>query len=186
MLTVGPAESRPLLPGRPKPAPTYVHIRIRQAITEDAFAVTAILTDAAKWVEQLDGTTMWVEDELAQDRIAAEVDAGLFHVAECDGDIAGALKFQLDDHLFWPDLATDDSAFIHRLAVRRNYAGQGVSAALLGWAVDHARSLGKQSLRLDCDAERARLRDLYERFGFRLHSFRQVGSYYVARYALDL
>jgi len=163
-----------------------VHIRIRQAITEDAFAVTAILTDAAKWVEQLDGTTMWVEDELAQDRIAAEVDAGLFHVAECDGDIAGALKFQLDDHLFWPDLATDDSAFIHRLAVRRNYAGQGVSAALLGWAVDHARSLGKQSLRLDCDAERARLRDLYERFGFRLHSFRQVGSYYVARYALDL
>jgi len=163
-----------------------VDIRIRQAIPEDASAVTAILTDAAKWVEQLDGTTMWVEDELADDRIAAEVDAGLFYVAECDGDMVGALKFQLDDQLFWPDLATDDSAFIHRLAVRRNYAGQGVSTALLRWAVGHARSLGRQYLRLDCDAERARLRDLYERFGFRFHSFRQVGSYYVARYELDL
>jgi GNAT superfamily N-acetyltransferase len=129
---------------------------------------------------------MWVEDELAEDRIAAEVDAGLFYVAECDGDIAGALKFQLDDPLFWPDLATDDSAFIHRLAVRRNYAGHGVSTALLGWAVDHARSLGRTYLRLDCDAERSRLRDLYERFGFRLHSFRQVGSYYVARYEIGL
>ena len=161
-------------------------IRIRQAIPEDASAVTAILTGAAEWVEQLDGTTMWVEHELAEDRIAAEVDAGLFYVAECDGDIVGALKFQLDDQLFWPDLATDDSAFIHRLAVRRTYAGQGVSAALLRWAVDHARSLGRQYLRLDCDAERARLRDLYERFGFRFHSFRQVGSYYVARYELDL
>jgi len=163
-----------------------VDIRIRQAIPEDASAVTAILTGAAEWVEQLDGTTMWVEDELADDRIAAEVDAGLFYVAECDGDMVGALKFQLDDQLFWPDLATDDSAFIHRLAVRRTYAGQGVSAALLRWAVDHARSLGRQYLRLDCDAERARLRDLYERFGFRFHSFRQVGSYYVARYELDL
>jgi GNAT superfamily N-acetyltransferase len=148
--------------------------------------VKVILADAATWVEQLDGTTMWVEHELAEDRIAAEVDAGLFHVAECGGDIAGALKFQLDDQLFWPDLATDDSAFIHRLAVRRNYAGQGVSTALLRWAADHGRSLGKQSLRLDCDAERARLRDLYERFGFRFHSFRQVGPYYVARYELPL
>ncbi len=68
-----------------------------------------ILTDAARWVEQLDGTTMWVDDELAESRIASEVDAGLFHVAECGGEIAGALKFQLDDQLFWPDLATNDS-----------------------------------------------------------------------------
>ena len=145
----------------------------------------AILIDAAAWVEQLDGTTMWVDDELAEGRIASEVDAGLFYVAECDGGIAGVLKFQLDDQLFWPD-ATNNSAFIHRLAVRRNYAGRGVSTALLGWAVDHARSLGRQYLRLDCDAERARLRDVYERFGFRVHSFRQVGSYYVARYELDV
>ena len=161
-------------------------VRIRQASPKDAPAVTAILTDAARWVERLDGTTMWVEDELAGGRIASEVEAGLFHVAECDGEIAGALKFQLDDQLFWPDLATCDSAFIHRLAVRRKYAGRGVSTALLGWAVDRARSLGRQYLRLDCDAERARLRDVYERFGFRFHSFRQVGSYYVARYELEL
>jgi GNAT superfamily N-acetyltransferase len=163
-----------------------VDIQIRQATPEDASAVTAILTHAAKWVEALDGTTMWVEDELAEDRIASEVAAGLFHVAEGDGEIAGALKFQLDDQLFWPDLATNDSAFIHRLAVRRSHAGRGVSTALLGWAVEHARSLGRRSLRLDCDAERSRLRDVYERFGFRFHSFRQVGSYYVARYELDL
>jgi GNAT superfamily N-acetyltransferase len=163
-----------------------VSILVRQATRHDAHTVMAILTDAAKWVEQLDGTTMWVEDELARDRIASEVDAGLFFVAACDGDIAGALKFQLQDQLFWPDLTLDDSAFVHRLAVRRQYAGQGVSVALLQWAVDHARSLGKQYLRLDCDADRSRLRDVYEQFGFRLHSFRQVGAYYVARYELAL
>ncbi len=164
----------------------FANIRIRQATAEDASTIAAILSHAAKWVEQLDGTTMWVDNELAEGRIASEVEAGLFHVAECDGEMAGVLKFQLDDQLFWPDLATSDSAFIHRLAVRRNYAGRGVSTALLGWAVDHARSLRRRHLRLDCDAERARLREVYERFGFRFHSFRQVGSYYVARYELDL
>ena len=37
-------------------------------------------------------------------------------------------------------------------------------------------------LRLDCDSHRLKLRALYERFGFTLHSFRQVGPYHVARY----
>jgi GNAT superfamily N-acetyltransferase len=163
-----------------------VDVRIRQAAPDDAHAVTAILVEAARWVEELDGTTMWVEGELAGDRVASEVDAGLFFIAERDGNAAGAVRFQLEDEVFWPDLDRDDSAFVHRLAVRRPYAGQGISTALLQWAADHARSLGKNYLRLDCDADRVRLRDVYERFGFRLHSFRQVGAYYVARYELLL
>jgi GNAT superfamily N-acetyltransferase len=75
---------------------------------------------------------------------------------------------------------------VHRLAVRRANAGQGISIALLQWAVEHARSLGKRYLRLDCDADRPRLRALYEGFGFRLHSYRQVGAYYVSRYELQI
>jgi GNAT superfamily N-acetyltransferase len=75
---------------------------------------------------------------------------------------------------------------VHRLAVRRAFAGQGISTALLEWAVDRARTLGKRYVRLDCDADRSRLRAVYERFGFRLHSYRQVGSYYVSRYELQI
>jgi GNAT superfamily N-acetyltransferase len=75
---------------------------------------------------------------------------------------------------------------VHRLAIRRACAGQGISTALLEWAVDRARTLGKRYLRLDCDADRPRLRAFYERFGFRLHSYRQVGSYYVSRYELQI
>jgi len=114
------------------------------------------------------------------DRVAQAV------VAEDDGRIVGAIRFQLEDQLFWPDLDGRDSAFVHRLAVRRTHAGRGVSTELLQWAVDRARSLGKRCLRLDCDADRTRLRALYERFGFRLHSYRQVGAYYVSRYELPL
>lgn len=111
----------------------------------------------------------------------------MFFVAERDGEAAGVIRFQLDDPLFWPDLVNPaESAFIHRLAVRRRFAGHGVSTALIEWAVAHASALGKRYLRLDCDDERVRLKALYERFGFRLHSHRQVGSYYVARYEFEL
>ena len=49
-------------------------------------------------------------------------------------------------------------------------------------AVDQARALDRDVLRLDCDADRVSLRAVYERFGFVYHSDRQVGPYYVARY----
>jgi GNAT superfamily N-acetyltransferase len=159
---------------------------VREASAADARLIAETLIEAAKWVEQLDGTIMWVEGELEEDRVRAEVHAGMFVVAEIDGQIAGALRFQLEDRLFWPDLDGCESAFVHRLAVRRAFARQGVSKALLEWTVARARALGKRYLRLDCDAERSRLRAFYEGFGFRLHSYRQVGSYYVSRYELQI
>ena len=159
---------------------------IRQATADDTRALVETLTEAADWVERLDGTTMWVEGELEEHRVRAEAEAGMFVVAEIDGHVVGAIRFQLEDQLFWPDLDGRDSAFVHRLAVRRAHAGQGISVALLQWAVERARSLHKRYLRLDCDADRPRLRELYEGFGFRLHSYRQVGAYSVSRYELDV
>ena len=178
-----------MLPESPAPHQISVvigRILIRPATFADADVIVETLSEAAKWVEELDGTIMWVEGELEEERVKAEADAGMFVLAEMDGRAAGAMRFQLEDRLFWPDLDVADSAFVHRLAVRRTFAGQGISTALLEWAINRARTLDKRFLRLDCDAERTRLRAFYERFGFRLHSYRQVGSYYVSRYELQI
>lgn len=160
-------------------------ITIRQAHANDAAVIQDMLEEAAQWVDAL-GVVMWDEGELDRGRVERETAAGQFFVAEIEGDPAGAVRFQLEDQLFWPDLEGDDSAFIHRLVVRRRYKGLGVSTALMEWAVSHARSLGKTYLRLDTDASRPKLRELYERFGFQFHSFREVGPYYVARYLYPL
>jgi GNAT superfamily N-acetyltransferase len=161
-------------------------ITIRQAAPSDAAIVQAILIETAQWVDAM-GEVMWDTGELAPERIAAETAAGQFYIALADGEPAGVIRFQLEDTLFWPDLPADHtSAFVHRLAVSRRYKGQGISTALLQWAVDHARALGRSDLRLDCDKSRPKLMALYEGFGFRFHSFRQVGPYYVARYVYAL
>lgn len=160
-------------------------IAIRHALPADARLIEEMLLEASRWVDAL-GVVMWEEGELDREAIEADVNAGMYVIAEADGEPAGAVRFQLEDHLFWPDLEGDDSAFVHRLLVRRKFKGQGVSQALLAWAAAHARSLGKRWLRLDCDAHRVKLRTLYEDFGFRFHSYQQVTSYYVSRYALDV
>lgn len=161
-------------------------IAIRQAQPSDASIVEAMLMEAAQWVDAL-GEVMWDTGELAPERIAVEIAAGQFYLALADGESAGAIRFQLEDTLFWPDLPEDHtSAFVHRLVVGRRYKGQGVSSALLQWAVDHARALGRSHLRLDCDRSRPKLMALYQGFGFQFHSYRHVGPYHVARYEYPL
>ncbi len=124
---------------------------------------------------------MWREDEVAASRIREDVAAGLFFLAISAGEPVGTLKFQLSDPLFWPDVP-DDAAYIHRLAIRRRFAGGALSSALLHWAAERAAASGRRFLRLDCEASRPGLRAVYERFGFRHHSDRQVGPFFVARY----
>jgi GNAT superfamily N-acetyltransferase len=161
------------------------NLHIRPAEAPDADDIEAMLLEAARWVDAL-GVVMWEEGELDRARLEREIAAQQFVVAEAGCEVAGAIRFQLDDALFWPDLPAGRSAFVHRLVVRRAFKGRGVSQALLQWAVDRARSLGREALRLDCDADRSKLRRLYEDFGFVLHSYRQVGPYYVSRYELPL
>jgi GNAT superfamily N-acetyltransferase len=162
-----------------------VKIIIRQALPQDVQIVSDILGEAARWLDQ-NGISLWQAGELTPAKIGDDVKASLFFLAECNDEAAGTVKFQLEDSLFWPDANQDESAFIHRLAVKRRFAGGDVSSAVLQWAVNRTRSLGRRYLRLDCEASRPRLRAVYERFGFRHHSDKQVGPYFVSRYEYEV
>jgi GNAT superfamily N-acetyltransferase len=157
---------------------------IRQATPQDIDTVADILREAAGWLEE-SGRAMWRGDELMPSHIAADVQLGLFFLAQCDGEPAGPTRYQLEARTFW-ECPQDDSAFIHRLAVRRRFAGGEISSALILWAIACTHTLGRRYLRLDCEASRLRLRAIYERTGFHFHSNKQVGPYFVARYEYDV
>ena len=162
-----------------------MQLAIRQATRADAQLISEILLEAARWLEH-EGMPMWRDDELLPARLMEDVSAGLFFIGEIADEAAATIRFQCEDPVFWPDVPADESAFVHRIAVRRRFAGRGVSAALLRWAAERAQALGRRFLRLDCEASRPRLRAVYERFGFRHHSDRQVGPYFVSRYEIPL
>jgi GNAT superfamily N-acetyltransferase len=153
---------------------------IREAHASEAYLVSEILREAASWLEEC-RMPLWRQEDLAADVLAPDVAAGLYVLAFDADLVVGTARLTLEDPVFWPDAVSGEAAYVHRLAVRRDYAGGAVSKALVDWAGAHALSLGRRLLRLDCDANRPGLRSLYERLGFSLHSERAVGPYLVAR-----
>jgi GNAT superfamily N-acetyltransferase len=160
-------------------------VLIERASDGQAAVVTGILNEAALWAQREHGR-LWTDTEIDPRRIAAEVARGEFFLARSAGDFAATMRYQHIDAEFWPEADPTEAAYVHRLAVRRRYAGRGLAATLLQWAADRARSEGRRYLRLDADLTRPKLLRLYESCGFEPHSERQVGPYRVMRYEKSL
>ncbi len=158
-------------------------ILIQPATINQLSAVSEVLCEAAKWLEQ-HSIPLWTQTELQPEVLRSDVEQGLYILASQDGSPAGVLRHQLEDTTFWPDATAGEAAYIHRVAIRRVYAGGATSAALLNWSVQRARNDLRKFLRLDCAHDRIKLRSIYERFGFSHHSDRHVGPYHVARYQI--
>jgi GNAT superfamily N-acetyltransferase len=157
-------------------------MQIRLATPSDSDAICDVLQEAAGWLEQR-GTPLWPSNMFDGISIAAEMSEHAYYVVESvDGHIIGTFRFQHSDPDFWPDVPANDSAFIHRVAIRRHYAGCGLSKMMLDHAKEIARKTSLSFLRLDCAADRPKLRYVYEQNGFTWHSDRMVGSFNAALY----
>ena len=160
-------------------------MHIEQALPNEAATVAAVLNEAAQWLAT-DGRPLWSAIDVGLERVQRDTDAGRYFIARQSGEVAGVMRLDTEDPFFWPEIETGSSAFVHKLAVRRRWAKQGVSTALLAFARERALGLGRKHLRLDCVADRTALRSLYERFGFSLHSEIRKGASSFARYELPL
>ncbi|MEY2932511.1 MAG: hypothetical protein RL033_3260 [Pseudomonadota bacterium] len=156
-------------------------IEMRFARATEAELVSSVLVEAATWLAQR-GAPLWPIEQLDAAAIATDVAAGHFALAMVDTEVVGTARFTLDDPECWPDAVPGVAAYVHRVAIRRAWAGRGLAGAVLSWCSKQAQDLGCSYLRLDCDAGRWKLRTLYEGLGFRFHSERSVGHHTVARY----
>lgn len=161
-----------------------MNIIIEQAAPNQVEEVSAILQEVARWLVEK-GEKLWEANELAPEKIKAEVETGMFWLAKIEGESAGCVRFQTEDFEYWDDVPHSDSAFVHRVAVKRKFAGRGVAVAMLNWAKQQAKLSGKTYLRLDC-TKREKLCRFYESQGFEFHSEKNRQPYLVVRYEFKL
>lgn len=147
----------------------------------DAPAIAIVLREAAQWLADRQ-MPLWTVSVFTDASVRGEMERGRFLVTRAGEQVMGVVLVQPQDPVFWPDAEPGTSAFLHKLAVRRAWAGQGVPAALLAHAHRHARALGLRYLRLDCVASRHALRALYEDLGWTLHDCVKIGGREFARY----
>jgi len=136
----------------------------------DADTAIDIMREAARWLADA-GKPMWRLETVTREKIKNPAEE--FHVLYLDGESAAAMLLSFHDPFFWPEVA-GASGFVHKLAVRRRFAGQGLGEAMLARAAALCREKGVPMLRLDTDPHRPGLCALYERAGFRRLDVRQV------------
>ena len=147
-------------------------ITITQAQLADIVTITGILEEAAFWITSL-GLDQWQPgsflDTASQKRIAQNMNHGEVYLASYEKQTIGTITVQeggaLDEEL-WGHETLHDALYIHRVAIRRTFAGKGIGEILLHWAEQLAIDAGKTFLRLDCMADNAALCAYYERYGF--------------------
>ncbi len=161
---------------------TPVDLEVRKTASNELEDFLSILREAALWLKQ-GGREMWSDSQLSAERLLKHHSLDDMYIGYCNGEAAAAMILQEEDAMLWPDLEQKDSLFVHKLAVRRKYAKQGVSEHMMNWAKAHAERAGKDWIRLDCAADRPKLCQFYEKQGFKRVRERVVlGKYPTAFY----
>jgi GNAT superfamily N-acetyltransferase len=146
-------------------------LTVRQAGQNELEEVVAILVEAAQWVTS-QGYKQWSADHFLHPTqwafLHQKAKRGELYVAQYNSDMIGTIILQEPDKIdrgFWREEQTE-ALYVHRLAIRRAFAGKRIGYALLAWAQERATLAGKKYLRLDCQATNPTLCAYYERVGF--------------------
>jgi GNAT superfamily N-acetyltransferase len=160
-------------------------VQLRLARPSEASLVAGILSAAAAKLRER-GESLWTAAEVSEAAVAPHIRDGLYHVGLDGGQAVGVFRLQTEDRAFWPEIPDGTSAYLHKLAVVPEKQGHGLGQLFLRHAVAATREKGLRFLRLDCMGGRPKLRAIYETFGFRHHSQKQIGDSLFERFELDL
>ncbi len=145
-----------------------------------------IMREVAQWCIDA-GKPMWRLPELTREELlCGPRSRESFVVARVAGVPAASMILQWHDPLFWPAVAENESGFVHKLCVRRSFAGRSLSKDMMGYAIQQCRQRGIAFLRLDTDFTRPRLCRLYEGMGFLGAGRKTVGGREYALYEMRI
>jgi ribosomal protein S18 acetylase RimI-like enzyme len=139
-------------------------VAIRQANPTDLDEVLDSLYDAATILKTKGIVGQW-PDRFPSQPILDAIDRSEIYVVSVAGIPAATMALQWEDELWWGP-QRPIAGYVHRLAVRRQFAGQHLGEYLLDWAAQQIRAAGRSRLRLDCTEHNSGLRRYYERLGF--------------------
>lgn len=125
----------------------------------------SILREVGQWL--VDSSQMlWNIDTLTAGNLIDAYTEGNCYVLYVDDVPAATVILQWKDPLFWPDVPDNTSGFIHKLAIRRSFAGQNLFDTIMDFCREECLRRGIHKLELETDATRPKLMQFYERHGF--------------------
>lgn len=153
---------------------------VRIATPPEVGAVVEVLREAAQWLIDR-GMPLWDVGSFTSDALRVNIERREVVVAEIRQEIGAVALRQWEDRVCWPDREIGEAGYIHKLAVKRMYAGRGLSQLVVQWIEQDLRARRRRYLRLDC-APRNALTSLYEKMGFQRIDERIMGAFVAVRF----
>ena len=160
-------------------------ITIKQAGEKDIPVIEEIL------LEGLNNFGMWSKARISREGLLKEYLPEEFYIAYINDTPAGCMALQDCAPFFWFEpVEKGESLFLRKLSVRRFASGRNFSRNLLEYAVNKCREKNIKTLRLDCDANIEKLKNIYKSFGFILEKqeTKKIGGkdYHISFYVYDI
>ncbi len=153
-------------------------MHIRKTTSSDLDAAMTVIEEARRTIAAL-GIDQWQNGSPNRAMIEEDVDLGQGYCVVTDGRIVGNFALISDgeptydriDDGAWLTADRDETGrpaylAIHRVAILVAHRGSGISTAILDYAADTARSLGRGSLRIDTHRGNVVMRRMLEKHGF--------------------
>ncbi|AOV07797.1 GNAT family N-acetyltransferase [Sporosarcina ureilytica] len=144
-----------------------------QAEVEHTAEILALLVETAKWLRSK-GSTQWnaLLDGVDSHNTEDAIERGDVFICKDGEKIAGMVMLlkqpsKWDSELWGPKAHHNDGAiYLHRLAIRREYANCKLGESILNWCYGSISFEGKEIIRLDCVANNEHLNRFYRQNGY--------------------
>jgi GNAT superfamily N-acetyltransferase len=156
-----------------------------EVLTGEVDNAISIMREVAKWCIESD-LNLWKLDELTREKLIKNIKDEYFCIGRINSESAATMILQWYDPYFWPHIKDNESGFVHKLCVRRKFAGMNLSKEMINYAINECRRKGINYLRLDTDGDNPKLCEIYEKLGFIQVDHRKLRTKNYALYELKL
>lgn len=98
--------------------------------------------------------------------IARDIENGHQFKVVINDIIAAVFSVAYRDKIIWRDRDKGDSIYLHRIVSNPEFKGQRLFGIILDWTIDHVKSAGIRSIRMDTWADNPTIISYYKTFGF--------------------
>lgn len=131
----------------------------------DIPVITEILSDATEYKVQ-HGDTSWGHEGWGSEEIQERMKNGnTFFLVKQGDEVVGTVSLGWSDKRNWGE-RPEDAGYMHQLAIKDGFRGQNLGSQVIDWLADKVTEKDRKFLRLDCDANNAKLCAYYEQQGF--------------------
>jgi ribosomal protein S18 acetylase RimI-like enzyme len=150
-----------MIQNSPFDAPAGTVRRVGEPFAAEALA---ILREVTAWAIGR-GIEVWKAVELREQDFIIAAESNELVMGFSGDRSAATMRIQTSDLVYWPEVAPNTSLFLHKIAVRREFAGRDWLRRLIEFAVADAKDSAIGWIRLDT-LHSSRLQGLYEKQGF--------------------